>query len=83
MNIFMTGASGHIGGSVAVRLIEAGHAVRGLVRTAETAAILRRFNIEPVIGDPARSSSRWDDVAVPALSVDIQSVYLRMHTCGQ
>ena len=51
MKIFMTGASGYVGGSVAVRLIAAGHAVRGLVRTAQKAEIVRRFGIEPVMGE--------------------------------
>jgi len=32
MNIFLTGASGFIGSSVAARLIAAGHGVRGLLR---------------------------------------------------
>ena len=32
MNIFITGAAGYVGGSIAERLRDAGHAVRGLVR---------------------------------------------------
>ena len=32
MKVFVTGVTGYIGGSVAVRLIEAGHSVRGLAR---------------------------------------------------
>ncbi|MFI7701556.1 NAD-dependent epimerase/dehydratase family protein [Nonomuraea sp. NPDC049480] len=32
MNVFVTGASGLIGGTVAARLIESGHAVTGLIR---------------------------------------------------
>ena len=51
MKIFMTGTSGYIGGSVAVRLIDAGHEVRGLVRTADKAETVQRFGIEPVMGD--------------------------------
>lgn len=50
MNIFITGAAGYIGGSVAVRLLQAGHQVRGLVRTAEQAERVRAIGIEPVIG---------------------------------
>lgn len=50
MEVFVTGAAGYIGGSVAVRLVRAGHAVRGLVRGPEKAEAVRRFGIEPVLG---------------------------------
>jgi nucleoside-diphosphate-sugar epimerase len=50
VQIFLTGATGYIGGSVAVRLIEAGHRVRGLVRTADKAAQLAKYGVEPVAG---------------------------------
>jgi nucleoside-diphosphate-sugar epimerase len=51
MNIFLTGANGYVGGSVARRLIAAGHSVRGLVRDPAKADTLRALQIEPVIGD--------------------------------
>jgi nucleoside-diphosphate-sugar epimerase len=50
LNIFITGASGFIGGSIAAGLVRAGHHVRGLIRNAEHAAELERLGIEPVIG---------------------------------
>lgn len=50
MNIFLTGASGYIGGSVAARFLENGHILRGLVRTEEKASLVRAKGIEPVIG---------------------------------
>lgn len=50
MDIFITGATGYIGGSVAARLIEDGHRVTGLARTREKAAALRESGIEPVLG---------------------------------
>jgi nucleoside-diphosphate-sugar epimerase len=50
MKIFVTGASGFIGGSVAARLVQAGHTVRGLIRDAARADDLRAHGIEPVIG---------------------------------
>ena len=50
MDIFLTGATGYIGGSVAVRLIAAGHNVRGLVRTSEKADVLTKLSIQPVLG---------------------------------
>ena len=51
MKIFMTGASGYIGGTVADSLIKAGHAITGLARTDAAAARLRAHGIEPVRGD--------------------------------
>lgn len=48
--LFLTGATGYIGGSVALRLAEAGHRVRGLVRSAEAAAFLDARGMEPVLG---------------------------------
>jgi nucleoside-diphosphate-sugar epimerase len=50
MKIFITGASGYIGGSVAAKLIAAGHQVSGLVRSPEKAAQLTARGIEPVLG---------------------------------
>jgi nucleoside-diphosphate-sugar epimerase len=49
--IFITGASGYIGGSVAPKLIKAGWRVRGLVRTRENADALSKLGVEPVVGD--------------------------------
>lgn len=51
MNVFITGAAGYIGGSVAVTLIKAGHKVAGLVRSEARAREVEPFGIEPVIGD--------------------------------
>ena len=53
VNVFITGAAGYIGGSVAVTLIKAGHKVAGLVRTESRAREVEPFGIEPVIGDLA------------------------------
>ncbi|HEY0945390.1 MAG TPA: NAD-dependent epimerase/dehydratase family protein [Opitutaceae bacterium] len=50
MKIFVTGATGYIGGSVAVRLAQAGHTVRGLCRDPQKAGPLRALGIEPVAG---------------------------------
>lgn len=51
MNIFITGATGYIGGSLAARLLGKGHVVRGLVRTQEKAHQLLELGIEPILGD--------------------------------
>ena len=50
MNIFITGAAGFIGGSIATGLLDKGHHVTGLVRSAEQAAELTSLGIVPVIG---------------------------------
>ncbi len=50
MNIFMTGATGYIGGTIARRLLDEGHTLRGLVRDEEKSKKLAAFGVEPVIG---------------------------------
>jgi nucleoside-diphosphate-sugar epimerase len=50
MNVFVTGATGYIGGTVAAKLLEAGHRVTGLARNAERAALLEERGITPVVG---------------------------------
>lgn len=59
MKIFLTGASGYIGGSVAAALRAAGHEVAGLVRSAQKAEPLRALGVAPVAGS-------LDDAAVLA-----------------
>lgn len=49
--IFITGAGGYIGGSVADKLVKAGARVRGLVRSTAKAELLSARGIEPVLGD--------------------------------
>jgi nucleoside-diphosphate-sugar epimerase len=51
MNVFITGASGYIGGTVAMLLVKQGHNVRGLTRTQNGADQLSRLGITPVMGD--------------------------------
>jgi len=51
MKIFVTGVAGYIGGSVAERLIAAGHHVVGLVRSAESIPLLKDRAIESVLGN--------------------------------
>ena len=50
MKIFLTGASGYIGGSVAAALIASGHTVRGLVRSEARARQVAALGIAPVLG---------------------------------
>jgi nucleoside-diphosphate-sugar epimerase len=56
MNVFLTGATGYIGGAVGAALREHGHTVTGLARSPEAAEKLRDQQIEPLgcdLGDAA------------------------------
>jgi len=51
MKVFVTGATGYIGGSVATKLMERGDQIIGLARSPEAADALKRRGIEPAQGD--------------------------------
>ncbi len=75
MKIFVTGATGYIGGSVADRLIKAGHQVVGLVRSTEGAAKLAGRGIEPRAGsldddEVVAAEARQADAVINAASSD-------------
>ncbi len=50
MKVFITGATGYIGGSVAEALVRAGHDVSGLTRSDKSAAALEERRVAPVRG---------------------------------
>ncbi|MEN9395663.1 MAG: hypothetical protein RLZ81_193 [Pseudomonadota bacterium] len=50
MKLFLTGAGGYIGGSVAAALLADGHLVRGLTRSTADAQRLSAQGIDPVLG---------------------------------
>lgn len=75
MKIFVTGASGFIGGSFAAEAVHRGHEVRGLVRSPEKAQACAAFGIVPVHGDLAdhdllASEASAADAVVNAASSD-------------
>jgi nucleoside-diphosphate-sugar epimerase len=78
--IFITGASGYIGGSVALKLVQTGHRVRGLVRTQENADLLSKLGVQPVLGDLSdtdlliREAMRADGVINAASADHAESV---------
>lgn len=80
MKVFVTGATGYIGGAVAIRLIEAGHQVRGLVRAADRAEAMRKLGVEPVIGSLedadllTREARQSDGVISTANADDVATV---------
>jgi len=57
MRIFLTGATGHIGGAVLDALVRAGHEVTALVRTNEKARRVAKRGAHPVIGNLAEPES--------------------------
>jgi nucleoside-diphosphate-sugar epimerase len=75
MRVFVTGATGFIGGSVAERLVKEGHQVSGLARTREKAEALARSGVTPVLGtlddaDVLAEQARAADAVVNAADSD-------------
>jgi len=71
MKVFITGASGYIGGSVAHALVAQGASVSGLARSEAAADALKERGITPVIGtlddaDVLASAARAADVTINA-----------------
>ncbi len=59
--IFVTGATGYIGGAVAARLARQGHQVFGLTRNPDNAKALAAAGVTPVVGDLAHPDE-WNGV---------------------
>jgi nucleoside-diphosphate-sugar epimerase len=51
LNVFLTGATGYIGGAIADALLAAGHSVSGLARSDQAVRTLTSKGITPVAGD--------------------------------
>jgi nucleoside-diphosphate-sugar epimerase len=75
MKVFVTGAAGFIGGSIAAGLVKAGHEVIGLVRKPEQIAELQKIGVTGVIGslddrDLLIAQARSADAVINAASSD-------------
>jgi nucleoside-diphosphate-sugar epimerase len=75
MKVFVTGATGYIGGSVAERLIASGHQVVGLTRSEKSIPLLKDRGIGSVVGTLADSeivmrAAREADAVIHAASAD-------------
>jgi len=55
--IFVTGAGGYLGRSIAARLARAGHEVVGMVRNASHAEALQRVGVQPLVSDLLKPES--------------------------
>lgn len=55
--VFVTGATGYLGGAIAARLVRAGHEVSGLTRDLASVAPLEAAGVRPVVGDLADAES--------------------------
>jgi len=79
MKVFVTGATGYIGGSVSDRLVQSGYEVLGLVRSEKKAHLLKDRGIEPVLGsldnaDVLTQAAIQSDGVIHAASADYQGV---------
>lgn len=57
MDVFLTGATGYIGGAIADALLRAGHGVLGLARSDKVAEVMQARSISPLRGDLRDSAS--------------------------
>ena len=75
MKVFVTGAAGFIGGSIAAGLVKAGHQVVGLVRSPDQVAEVARIGVAGIVGtlddhDLLVARSQAADAVVNAASSD-------------
>ena len=75
MKVFVTGATGYIGGSIVERLEATGHQVSGLVRSEGKIPLLKGRGIDPVVGtldDPEilTKAAQAADAVIHAASAD-------------
>ena len=80
MRVFLTGANGWIGSAIARELLDAGHAVVGLVRSERNAEALAAIGVTPLIGglgdlDVIRAgASDADGIIHTAFGLDLSKI---------
>lgn len=80
MRVFLTGASGWIGSMIARELMEAGHSVTGLVRSAEKGAALALAGGTPLVGSLGdldvlrQGAAEADGIIHTAFGLDISRI---------
>jgi nucleoside-diphosphate-sugar epimerase len=75
MKVFVTGAAGFIGGSIAAGLVKAGHEVVGLVRNPDQVAEVAKIGVTGIVGtladhDLLVAQARGADAVINAASSD-------------
>lgn len=75
MKVFVTGAAGFIGGSIAAGLVKAGHEVTGLVRNPDQVAEVAKIGVTGIVGTLADrelliAQARAADAVINAASSD-------------
>jgi nucleoside-diphosphate-sugar epimerase len=83
VNVFCTGATGYLGGSIAAHLVSEGHRVTALVRNPSTADEIRRRGMEPVLGtlddlDLIAGAAANADAVLNAASADHEASAMAM-----
>jgi len=73
--VFVTGAAGYIGGSIAAILVKNGYQVKGLTRSNEKTQELKSRGIEPVVGELSdvrllATSAAEADIVIDAADAD-------------
>jgi len=63
MHVFLTGATGHIGGFVLDAFMRGGHSVSALVRGSSNAELVARRGARPVLGDLSKFDSYGEAAA--------------------
>lgn len=74
MKVFLTGANGYIGGTIAHLLVKKGYEVTGLIRKPELAAELEAQGVKAVVGDISnapllKQEARAADIVIHTASV--------------
>lgn len=88
-NIFIIGASGYVGGTLAKHFVACGHQLLGLARSDLAAGVLRSAGVDPIRGDleldmaPALAAARSADITIYAAQVAFEREPEIIQTLGE